>query len=163
MIMVRPSRNGSPCVTPRHMIAPFQIGGPSFGIELRAHRGMNAVGADQQRALRVVAIGSPVRRSTKCARTPVRSSLPAGQMMAGENAVGAQPLARRVEQDHLQFAAMDGELRPVVAGGRPRGSRPDALAAAWSNTPVRAVANAVAASRRQGRVRSVRAPRAAGC
>ena len=31
MIIVLPLRNGLPTVTPRHMVIPFQCGGPSSG------------------------------------------------------------------------------------------------------------------------------------
>ena len=48
--------------------------------------------------------------------------------MAGDDALGAEPFARRGEQDHLQLAPVDGELRPVVARGETARLRPDELA-----------------------------------
>ena len=38
-------------------------------------------------------------------------------MAVGDDAIGARARAERIEQHHLQIAAMDRELRMVVAGG----------------------------------------------
>ena len=53
---------------------------------------------------------------------------PAGEMMAGENVLLAQPLDRGIEQDLLQRAAMDRELRPFVTGLDAARLAPDRLA-----------------------------------
>src|ERR1019366_375862 len=49
-------------------------------------------------------------------------------MMAGQNVLLSQPLGRGVEQDLLQRAAMDRELRPSVAGLDAARLAPDRLA-----------------------------------
>jgi len=41
-------------------------------------------------------------------------------MMVGEEAIAPCACNKRLEQDHLQIAAMDRELRVVVAGRTPR-------------------------------------------
>ena len=41
------------------------------------------------------------------------------QVMAGEDIVGADAVLDRVEQDHLQIAAIDGILWPGIAGREP--------------------------------------------
>jgi hypothetical protein len=48
---------------------------------------------------------------------------------AGDDCRLAEPLAHRVEQHRLQHAAMDRELRPIVAGEAPAGLRPDQASA----------------------------------
>ena len=48
--------------------------------------------------------------------------------MAGENVLVAQPLGRGIEQDLLQRAAMDRELRPFVTGLDAARLAPDRLA-----------------------------------
>src|SRR3954452_23138208 len=48
--------------------------------------------------------------------------------MPGQDAVSTKSFARRCEQDHLQFAAVNGELRPAVTGGFPARLRPNTLA-----------------------------------
>ena len=50
-------------------------------------------------------------------------------MMAGEDVLLAQPFDRGIEQDLLQRAAMDRELRPFVAGLDAARLAPDRLAA----------------------------------
>ena len=47
--------------------------------------------------------------------------------MAGMDLVRAQALLGDAVQDHVQFAAMDRELRPVVAGGTAARLAPDRL------------------------------------
>jgi hypothetical protein len=49
-------------------------------------------------------------------------------MMTGENVLSPQPLGRGIEQDLLQRAAMDRELRPFVAGLDAARLAPDRLA-----------------------------------
>ena len=53
---------------------------------------------------------------------------PAGEMVAGEDVLPAQALDRGIEQDLLQRAAMDRELRPFVAGLDAARLAPDRLA-----------------------------------
>ena len=48
--------------------------------------------------------------------------------MAGENILAAEPFDRGVEQNLLQRAAMDRELRPLVAGLDTAWFAPDRLA-----------------------------------
>ena len=58
----------------------------------------------------------------------VRCFGPAAQMMAGENVLSPQPFGGGVEQDLLQRAAMDRELRPFVTGLDAARLAPDRLA-----------------------------------
>src|SRR3984957_8979830 len=53
---------------------------------------------------------------------------PAAEVMAGENVGGAKPFGRGIEQDLLQRAAMDRELRPSIAGLDAARFAPDRLA-----------------------------------
>src|SRR6478752_10561582 len=48
--------------------------------------------------------------------------------MAGENVLNSQPFGRGIEQDLLQRAAMDRELRPFVTGLNTARLAPDRLA-----------------------------------
>ena len=97
------------------------------GIELFADRGVNAVGRDQKRA--VMAAGRfSGRLVDEIGADAVRCLGPVAQMMAGENIFAAQPFGRGIEQDLLQRAAMDRELRPFVAGLDPARLAPDRLA-----------------------------------
>jgi len=59
----------------------------------------------------------------------VRRLLPGVQVPAGDDALRPQAFARGLQQHHLQPAAVDGELRPAVAGGLAARLRPDELAA----------------------------------
>src|SRR5260221_14471055 len=54
---------------------------------------------------------------------------PVAKMMAGENVLRPQPFGRGIEQDLLQRAAMDRELRPLVTGLDAARLAPDRLAA----------------------------------
>ena len=95
-------------------------------IELFAHRRMDAVGGDQQRAF-MAAGRLPVALSMKSARTPPGSrSTRRDDGWSGCSC--AQSLGRGIEQDLMQRAAMDGELRPFVAGLDPARFAPDRLA-----------------------------------
>ncbi len=100
---------------------------PFVRIKLFAHGGVNSVGGDQHVAVmdaRVLA-----RRLVEEARADARSGLlEVRQVMARQDAVASEPFDHRVEQDLLQGAAMDRELRPLVAGIEPARLRPDRLA-----------------------------------
>ena len=83
-------------------------------IELLADRGVDAVAADRDAAARVGS-GAP-RGSRKRARTAAAGVVDADAGVAGDDAIAAEPLAHRREQHRLQVAAVDRELRRVVAG-----------------------------------------------
>src|SRR3954451_4647417 len=53
---------------------------------------------------------------------------PAAEMMAGEDVLWPQAFGRGIEQDLMQRAAMDRELRPFVSGLKPARLAPDRLA-----------------------------------
>src|SRR5439155_614917 len=100
---------------------------PLLRIQLFANRRMNPVGGDQQAAVmaaRRLAFGPVDEIGTDA----VRSFRPAAKMMAGENVFGAEPFDCGIEQDLLQGAAMDRELRPLVAGLETSWFAPDRLA-----------------------------------
>ncbi len=88
---------------------------------------MNAVGCDQQctvMAARSLA-GSLVDEIRADACGCLR---PAAEMMAGEDVGLAKPFGRSIEQDLLQYATMDRELRPFIAGLDAARFAPDRLA-----------------------------------
>ena len=96
-------------------------------IELFADRGVDAISCDQQGA--VVAAYRPAGRLVDEIGAYAVSGLgPAREVMAGENVRFAQPLGRGIEQDLLQRAAMDRELRPFVTGLDAARLAPDRLA-----------------------------------
>jgi hypothetical protein len=76
---------------------------------------MDAVGGDQQRA--IVSAGRLTRRLVdEVGAHAVRGLGPPDEVMTGKDVLPAQSLGRGIEQDLLQRAAVDGELRPFVAG-----------------------------------------------
>jgi len=85
------------------------------GIELFADRGVNAVGCDQQRAV-VAPCGFAGGLVDEIGADAARGFRPVAKMMAGEDVLRTQPFGRGVEQDLLQRAAVDRELRPFVTG-----------------------------------------------
>src|SRR3569832_1709737 len=87
---------------------------------------MDAVGADQQRAL-IRAGGIAVAGDEAGSDAGVRLA-PVLEMMAGQDVLSPDALARGVEQDLQKDAAVDRELRPFVAGLQPARLRPDLLA-----------------------------------
>ena len=97
-------------------------------MEVRAHGGVDAVGADQDIGLgrlddRTVAVGE-ARRDLAALLLEARDA------PAELDAPRAQhPLGGAIE-DHLQLAAMDGELRPRQAGMAAARIGPDRLAMA---------------------------------
>src|SRR6185503_1749331 len=112
--------------------APHQdalpLGRALVGVEVRTHRRMDAVGADQDVGLgglddAAVAVGE--------ASGHLRALLlEGGDAPAKVDPVGAEPAFGAVEQDHLQFAAMNRELRPRQAGMAAARIGPDGLAMA---------------------------------
>ncbi len=88
---------------------------------------MDAVGGDQQGAV-VTPCGFSGGPVDEVGANALGSFRPPGDMMTGENVVGAQPFGHGIEQDLLQFTAMDRELRPFVAGLQPARFAPDRLA-----------------------------------
>ena len=100
---------------------------PFLRIQLLADAGVNAVGARPaaRRHGCPPACRSPCRRNRRARR---RGFGPVAQVMAGEDALRAEPLDRGVQQDLLQHAAMDRELRPFVAGLDAARLAPDRLA-----------------------------------
>ena len=88
---------------------------------------MDAVGGDQEFAF-VGASRLAGRLVDELGADAVVSLGPAGEVVAGEDVRLAQPFGRGVEQDLLQRAAMDRELRPLVAGLDAARLAPDRLA-----------------------------------
>ena len=82
-------------------------------MHLRPHRGVNAVGADQQRAarLRSRAVGVFDTR----ADATVGMLAIAGDAASKSHRLRAQPLRDLVVQQHVEQPAMHSILRPVVA------------------------------------------------
>ncbi len=96
-------------------------------IELFAHRGVNAVGGDQQFAF-MGARGLAGRPVDEFGADAIGCFSPAGEVMTGEDILAAQPLGGGIEQDLLQGAAVDRELRPFVSGLDAALFAPDRLA-----------------------------------
>ena len=94
-------------------------------IEVPAHGGMDAVGADQEIALRFA--GRRTGRICEARDDLVAALLQAGEMMAGRERVRTEPLVDGAEQDLVQLAARDRDLRPAVAGGLAARLGPDQL------------------------------------
>jgi len=88
---------------------------PFLRIELLADRGVDAVGGDQECAF-ITAGRLAGRLVDEVGAHAARGLGPPDEMMTGEDVLPAQPLGRGIEQDLLQRAAMDGELRAFVAG-----------------------------------------------
>jgi hypothetical protein len=88
---------------------------------------MNAVGRDQQPAFMAAGggAGGPV---DEIGANAFRCLRPAGKMMAGKNALLAEPVDRGIEQDLMQRAAVDRELRPFITGVQPARLAPDRFA-----------------------------------
>ena len=97
------------------------------GIELFANRRMDAVGRNQQCAVET-ALRFAGRLVDEFGADAVLRLAPAGEMVAGENVLFAQPLDRGIEQNLLQRAAMDRKLRPFVTGLDAARLAPDRLA-----------------------------------
>ena len=130
MIIDRLVRNGTDLrVVPRHKMAPFQIGAPSFRIQRLPHGGMDSIGRDQQITLGIWQPDtcSPVNEPPAHGSPHPVSSQPI-QMVARQHTISAETVPSRGQQDQLQVAPVDGELRPMVAGVQPARFRPDALA-----------------------------------
>jgi len=53
--------------------------------------------------------------------------VPLLEMVAGVDAVCAEPRAGLLQQEHLQVPAMDRDLRPAIAGRAPARLAPDSL------------------------------------
>ena len=112
--------------------APHQdalpLGRAFVGIEVRAHGGVDAVGADQDVGLRRL---DGIAAAVDEAGDDLAALLLEGREAAAEpDLVRAQHLPGRLEQDHLQLAAMDRELRPRQAGVPAARIGPDRLAVA---------------------------------
>ena len=113
MIIVRPPRNGSPSVTPRHMEMPFQMGGPSWGWSWA--RTAERMPSAPTMTSATTTSASPVARLRRWARTTSPALVEPLEGEPGPHRFGAQPLPDRVEQHHLEMAPVDGVLRPAVA------------------------------------------------
>ncbi len=83
-------------------------------VHLRAHRRVDAVGADQQRAVGLH--GGAVSAFDQRGNGTVRILAVAGHAMAEPDRVGPGALDQLVMQQHVEAATMHGVLRPVVAG-----------------------------------------------
>ena len=92
-----------------------------FRMELAAHRGMEAVRPDQDRAVR----GLGVFEQRRC---PVRVLLDADAAVIETHGVRSEPALDRVGQDSVQVRAMNGEMRILVSGEAATGFGEDGLA-----------------------------------
>jgi hypothetical protein len=112
---VRPPRNGSLSVRPRHRWMPFHRQA-LLGVQLRAHRGVDAIGADQHVGrLNHETTGPPV---PQLHRHPSIAVLEALNSQPGPDRVSTKATPHSVQQHHLQFTSMDRVLRPAVASGQ---------------------------------------------
>ena len=86
------------------------------GVHLRPHRRVDAVGADQQRAVRLGdrAVGAFDQRGDGAAGILAI----AGDPVAELDRVSPGPLDQFVVQQHVEAAAVHSVLRPLVAGER---------------------------------------------
>src|SRR6202012_1751702 len=86
------------------------------GEELLADRRIDAVAGDRDAAAQGKSLLAPraVGEGDGDAGFILRN---AETMAVDDQAIGARAVAERIEQHHLQIAAMDRELRMVVAGG----------------------------------------------
>ena len=95
-------------------------------VEVPAHGGMDAVGADQEIAFRL-ARRLP-GRIDEVRDDLVAALLEARELMAGGERARTEALADGAEQNLLQLAARDRDLRPQVAGSLAARLGPDQLA-----------------------------------
>src|SRR5205823_6453890 len=95
------------------------------GIEVPAHGGVDAVGTDQQVTLDLT--DGLTGRIDETRDDLVATLLQAGEMMTGRNRLRPQPFSDRRQQDLVQLAARDRNLRPAIAGGLAARLRPDQL------------------------------------
>src|ERR1043166_6807248 len=111
---------------PQHYAVPARR--PLVGIEPLAHQRVDAVGADQH----VAARGRPVRAAAveEISRDARLVLTERAETVAGADAPFAQPRARRLIDHPLQPAAVNRELRHLVAGVEPARLAPDLLAEA---------------------------------
>jgi hypothetical protein len=86
-------------------------------MHLLAHGRMQPVGGDQQAACRFPALAVAVLQERGDAFA-VRVIAIAGDLDASGDCLRSDPLQHRAIEQHLQLAAMDGVLRPVVAGAQ---------------------------------------------
>ena len=97
-------------------------------MQLRADRGVDPVGADEQVGLdRAQLAGRPLADLGHDATGMLLEAL---EREAARDDVRAQALLHGAQQQHLQLAAMDRDLRPAVAGGAPARLAVDAAAEA---------------------------------
>jgi len=94
-------------------------------VELLAHGGVDAVGADQNIALGLA--DRLARRIGEARDHGVAALLELRQAMAGDDSARTQPLADRGEQYLVQLAARDRNLRPAITGGAAARLGPDQL------------------------------------
>ena len=128
MIMERPVRNTGQSVAPRHSIRPFQHGGPSSANSVSrtlewmpsAPIRMSPRSGVHMRAAAVEEVGGDAALVLRERAEPA----------AGVDGLSAQPLDHGLMNDALQPAAMDRELRHVMAGIEPALFVPDLLAVA---------------------------------
>mgnify|MGYP003136857680 CR=1 FL=1 len=98
---------------------------PLVGMEGGAHGRVDAVGGDQQVRLDRLALSAPVDEAR---RHPLPVLLELRQPPVGADARPPEPFASRLVEDHLQPAAVDGILRPAIAGVAAARLAPDLLA-----------------------------------
>ena len=96
-------------------------------IKLRAHGRVDAVGGDQQIGVYDRDLLVRAACDEACAHFAFRQLLDRSEMVAGPNPCFGEPLPSRAEQDHLQIAAMDRQLRPGIARRKPARLAPDFL------------------------------------
>lgn len=101
-------------------------------MHLRAHRRMQAVGRDQQRACHFL---PPAVACLDQGRDAVGVLPITGHALAQAHGIVAQSRAHGIEQQHLQLSAMHRVLRPAVAGGQTARLGIDLVAVATHQRP----------------------------
>lgn len=127
MIIARPERNGGADSDPTPHGDAVPKGSSFVRVERLTHDRVDAVTPDQQ-----VCPNPPYR----AAGLPVNKLAPdlavllpeAGEVVAGVDASRAEPFEHGPMQDAEQLAAVNGDLRPAVAGGQATWFAPDPLA-----------------------------------
>jgi hypothetical protein len=116
---------------PHHRAAP--VDRRLAGMHLRAHRRVDAVGADQQRALGLG--GCAVGVLDQRADAAVRVLAVAGDAAAEPHRGSSSALHELVVQQHVELAAVHRVLRPVVAGEQAARLRIDVVAVEADQRP----------------------------
>ena len=112
--MLAPVRNGFRSRRAAPQVEAAELERPLVGIELRAHRRVDAVAGDQHVALRRQQ--RPAVRIGEARGDAAAALLDADAAMPGDEILRADPLAHRGQQHALQVGAQQRDVRPQVAG-----------------------------------------------